>query len=474
MRRRQLDAGLQAIEGSSLALQATAAEAGVSAGFNRLPATAVERMVGLAGDGSPLSEVLVDAGRVGADALADELVKGVALGLNPREIARRAMRQGLATSFTRMATIARTEVLRVARKATLDNYRQSGVCRGWRRLAAKNERTCLACLALDGTVYDLEYEFDQHVACRCTLIPVLKGRPPLAFETGREWFEKQPEATQRRMMGPARFELWRGGKLGWDDLYTVHEDARWGNSPQVRPVRSLPGGAQALRGVRQAAGLKAYYEKSGDQKVMGFTFYDASKGGLLPGVGKAIAAGEDKANGWAVNERIFKQRYLPKHKLEDDVKRTLGLWGAPEPSFNAWVKGSRANVEACSKEWGRAYNQEAMALLLPNKQGTGGALSWMFDRRLTVAELDRVLGGVREVNGVLAEQQAAGQETAVYQIGLTVLGRRRLEFWVANDGQGQVGRRLVEQALRLANLPVPEAGWEGGYDFKLLFRDSDY
>lgn len=247
VRRRQLDAGLQAVEGSSLALQATAAESGISAGFNRLPTSAVERMVGLAGDGSPLRDVLTSAGRVGPDALAAELVRGVALGLNPREIARRAMRQGLATSFTRMATIARTEVLRVARKATLDNYRQSGVCRGWRRLAAKNERTCLACLALDGEEYDLEDDFDQHVNCRCTLIPVLKNRPPLKLQTGQEWFEAQPEATQRRMMGPARYELWQSGKLGWGDLYTIHEDDRWGNSPQVTPVKSLPGGAQALK-----------------------------------------------------------------------------------------------------------------------------------------------------------------------------------------------------------------------------------
>ena len=87
-------------------------------------------------------------------------------------------------------------------------------------------------------------------------------------------------------MGPARFELWRQDKLRWEDLVTIHEDRRWGNSPQVTPVRSLPGGAQALRGSRQAAGLKAYYEKSGDQKVMGFTLYDASKGGVVTWYGE--------------------------------------------------------------------------------------------------------------------------------------------------------------------------------------------
>ena len=89
--------------------------------FNRLPVAAVENMAGLAGDGSPLRAVLNDAARVGPDAMAQELVNGIALGRNP--IAGRPcvpIRLGLGQSFTRMQTIARTVPRRVYRPDDLD------------------------------------------------------------------------------------------------------------------------------------------------------------------------------------------------------------------------------------------------------------------------------------------------------------------------------------------------------------------
>lgn len=243
IRRRQLDAGLQAIDQSSLAIQAAGADAGIALQFDRLPVASVERMVGLAGDGSPLRDVLASAGRVGPERLGEELVKGLALGLNPREIAQRALRQGLATSLTRMMTIARTEVIRVARQTTQENYRHSRVVRGYRRVAAKSRRTCVACLALDGREYALDVAFEEHPNGRCTMIPVLIRGEPAQFLTGREWFGQQSEAIQRSMMGRGRWELWRDGRIGWDDLVTIHEDETWGNSPQVTPVGVLRGGA---------------------------------------------------------------------------------------------------------------------------------------------------------------------------------------------------------------------------------------
>lgn len=236
---RQLDAGLQAIEQSSLSIQATAADMGMQIQFDRLPASTVERMVGLAGDGSPLRTVLQSAGRLGADRLGEELIKGVALGLNPREIARRAMRQGLASSYTRMVTIARTEVLRVARQTTQENYQQSNVVRGYRRIAAHSSRTCVACLALDGREYPLTVPFEEHVNGRCAAIPILIRGNPIQFQTGPEWFAQQPESVQRSMMGPARWGMWHSGQITWDDMVRIHEDERWGNSPQVTPVRQL-------------------------------------------------------------------------------------------------------------------------------------------------------------------------------------------------------------------------------------------
>lgn len=236
-----------AISHSQAAINAVGADGELLLQFNRLPVAAVENMVGLTGAGTPVGEILADASRVGPDALRQSLIDGIALGRNPLETARRALRQGLAQSFTRMATIARTETLRVYRETTLESYRQSNVVAGYRRLCAKDERTCLGCLMADGRQYSLDQPFDEHPNGRCALVPVLRSTPPVQFETGPEWFERQPESVQRSMLGPSRFDLWQRGEIGLGDLVTRRWDDTWGGALAAAPVRSLPGGARALQ-----------------------------------------------------------------------------------------------------------------------------------------------------------------------------------------------------------------------------------
>lgn len=203
--------------------------------------------------------------------------------------------------------------------------------------------------------------------------------------------------------------------------------------------------------------------------VMGYTWFR----GELPSVVEARAIGEGP-NGWAKHERVFKDEYLPKHKVKDDVERTIGLWGAPEPSFNARVRGSRKNVLALAKDWGRDYNQDAMALLLPQSGGKGGALAWDFGKALNNEELDRLLGAVQAANQKLAEILPLGSPLAGFTVGLTVKGDQRVEFWVSNDEERDLGQNLLEDAIAAAGLGPPAHTWSGGYEFKLLFRGTDY
>ena len=228
-----------AIEHSQAAINAVAAEMEILVQFNRLPVAAVENMVGLTGAGTPVSDVLADAAAVGPDGLRQALIDGIALGRNPVETARYALRHGLAQSFTRMATIARTETLRVYRETTLEGYRQSRVVVGYRRLAAKNERTCIGCLMADGTFHELTDRFDAHPNCRCAAIPVLNRGAPVDYETGRAWFARQSENVQRQMLGPGRYELWQRGEIGPDDLVTRHWDSTWGGALVPTPLREL-------------------------------------------------------------------------------------------------------------------------------------------------------------------------------------------------------------------------------------------
>ena len=219
-----------------------AAESQMVIPFNRLPVSATENLIGMAGDGSPLIDVLNDATRGAADRMGERLIAGLALGKNPIEVARQAVRLGLGTSFTRMQTIARTEMLRAAREATLQSYRASNVVTAYRRLSARDRRTCAACLFADGNIYPLGESFDQHPNCRCVATPILRGLPPIEWQTGQQWFTRQPEGTQLAILGRGRYDLWRRGEASLDDMISRDWSDTWGGSLRVTSVGDLRSG----------------------------------------------------------------------------------------------------------------------------------------------------------------------------------------------------------------------------------------
>ena len=228
-----------ALTHSQALITAAALEAQMVVQFNRLPVSTVERMAGLAGDGSPLMSVLNDATAGAGDALAQRLVSGVALGQNPIEVARQAIRNGVGQSFTRIQTIARTEQLRAYRVTTQESYTASRVVRAYRRLSARDERTCAACLFADGQEYALDEVFDEHPCGRCTLLPVLYNVPFPTYETGQAWFTRQPEGTQLAILGRGRYDLWRRGAATLDDMISRDWSDTWGGSLRTTRVRDL-------------------------------------------------------------------------------------------------------------------------------------------------------------------------------------------------------------------------------------------
>lgn len=211
---------------------------GVGAFFDVLPVDAIENMVGLAGDGSPLRRLLQQSWPDAADGLTQALIRGTALGRNPRVTARE-MRRGMASGLDRALTIARTEQLRVYREASRQQYITSGVVSSYRRLAARNDRTCAPCLALDGTEYPLDEPFADHPCGRCASVPQVVGRPPVTWESGRDWLERQDEATQRRIMGDGYYTAWQEGQFDLDQMVTVRRSATWGDAPQLTPLSEL-------------------------------------------------------------------------------------------------------------------------------------------------------------------------------------------------------------------------------------------
>lgn len=226
------------INDASAAIQAVQAERGVGATFDRLPVEAVERMVGLTGDGSPLMDVLRDAYPDAVNAATNVLIDATARGINPRETADRMMQAAGGTALNRALVIARTEQLRVYREASRAQYMESGLVRGFRRLATHDSRTCPACLALEGEYYDVASPLRVHPQCRCAMIPVVKGYRELRFEYGEPWLRSQPEEVQKSILGKGGYEAWRHG-VPLSRFASITPNQTWGDTVRVTPIQDL-------------------------------------------------------------------------------------------------------------------------------------------------------------------------------------------------------------------------------------------
>lgn len=212
-----------------------------------LPVTAIEAMVANLTRGSALQRLLSSLAPMGWEWARDALLEAVALGRNPREIAR-AVRDALNVPLTRALTISRTEILRAFRDAQLEQYQRTGVVQGWVWVAAlDNPRTCPACVALHGRWFPLTEPMSEHPNGRCSQAPALGFpdtdgyyRQPPFDVTGPEWFAGLPAAVQREILGPSKWAAYVAGQISLADLVSVRYSASWG---VTRSVASL---AEAL------------------------------------------------------------------------------------------------------------------------------------------------------------------------------------------------------------------------------------
>ena len=203
-----------------------------------------------------------------------ELVRGLLVGENPRETARRMVRRTEGTfngGLARALTIARTETLDAHRAASMLGYRQNAdVLEGWEWHADLSSRTCSACWAMHGTIHPLDEPGPAgHQNCRCTGLPVLKDPAELGFETpdpvsiipdAEARFNALSPAEQLDVLGPSRFAAWKAGEFpmsawaqkrttdGWRDSW-VPAKAPAGFKGTTR--------AQALAGNGGAGGANA-------------------------------------------------------------------------------------------------------------------------------------------------------------------------------------------------------------------------
>jgi len=95
----------------------------------------------------------------------------------------------------------------------------------------------------EGHTYELGEEMPEHPQGRCTMVPLVEGMPNPKWQLGREWFEEQPAATQRDILGKGRYYAWQNGDFDLGQIVTVKPNPIWGPSIAVTPLGQL--GARA-------------------------------------------------------------------------------------------------------------------------------------------------------------------------------------------------------------------------------------
>lgn len=228
--------------------------------FRPLPTGAIQQIVSSALAGNPLDRLLQNAYPLAANGIANQLIIGVARGRNPRQVARDVVRQGLAQGLNHILLVSRDQSNRSYRQAMQAQYQNNNLIYGYRRLAAKNERTCMACLALDGRVFRTADFMPLHPQDRCTMVPLIKGIEPIQYQTGREWFAEQPAEVQQEMMGKGAFELWQDGQVEIDQFATSKPNRTWGPSAAVTTLKDLKRGRGGVDGEITAEEAEAAHD----------------------------------------------------------------------------------------------------------------------------------------------------------------------------------------------------------------------
>lgn len=137
--------------------------------------------------------------------------------------------------WSNVQRLIRTVAEQMFRRGQQEQRQQMPV-QHWRRVA-NHETACLACLMLEGRIYERSEDFADHPNGRCYIVPVEPGSPEDL--TGRKWLEEQDEATQRKIMGKTRFEEWKNGNLTLDQMTDVRQDPVYGPQPHVIPLKDL-------------------------------------------------------------------------------------------------------------------------------------------------------------------------------------------------------------------------------------------
>lgn len=210
-----------------------------------LNAAAVEHAAVTTTHASTVGQVLASMGPQVSEMLRNELMRGVALGESPLQVAAR-MRRVADVPLARARTVARTEAMRAYRGATAARLNASGVIHQWIWIAGLDSRTCGACYALHGTIHPDSEVMESHPNCRCVMAPLIDGAGPhtVVDYTGEEAIQRMSTPDLVRQFGPGKAHALVNGEIEPRDLIGTRFSPAWGTTRSEASLRNAMANAQ--------------------------------------------------------------------------------------------------------------------------------------------------------------------------------------------------------------------------------------
>lgn len=226
--------------------------ASLAVGWSRISPEQVYTMFGFLDPQGPLyANIRKKFSQAVADVVRDTLLQGYIAGMHSTEIAA-LIAKATGAGLNWALNAARTATLWSYRAAMHLNYqRNSHVVRGWVWWSARDQRTCMSCIAKHGSVHSLSEILADHHMGRCTALPLTVSyadlgitgiqEKPLQIISGEEWFKNQPESMQKDMMGLAMWKAWKDGAITFDQLSVPYVDPVYGKMYREASLKGVLG-----------------------------------------------------------------------------------------------------------------------------------------------------------------------------------------------------------------------------------------
>lgn len=170
--------------------------------------------------------------------VSNSIIDGVKLGRNPVKVAQ-DIRKAFGVGLSDAIRTTRTAQLWSYREATRLNYlNNKNIVKGWIWLASLDDKTCMSCINMHGTVHPLTESLNDHYNGRCAMIPVLDG-VDYGLQNAEDWFNSLSEAQKIKQMGVGKYKAYSDGKFTFDKLSKLHNDVVYGDMLVETPLADL-------------------------------------------------------------------------------------------------------------------------------------------------------------------------------------------------------------------------------------------